>query len=110
MERMTTKAKGGSIAGYPLEIDITSIICMNMMTKKYIFASFFANYSNKLNGMNVKQLYLEVLTLLDLTFLFLRRRARPSSLKSIDLIFSGSAPPGSDRVSVVFLSAILKTS
>ena len=34
MDRTMTKARGGSMAGYPFEIEITLIICMNMMRRK----------------------------------------------------------------------------
>lgn len=34
MERRTTVTRGGSMAGYPFEMEILSIICMNMMTRK----------------------------------------------------------------------------
>ena len=48
MERMTTKARGGAIAGWPLEMEITLIICMPMITRKYKLANFLLNCSNRL--------------------------------------------------------------
>jgi len=86
MERTTTKIRGGAIAGWPLEIEITGIICINMMTKKYRFANFFVNYSNKLYGTNVMIEYFDVRTVLLRTFLLLRMLASASSFRSIERI------------------------
>ena len=61
---MTTKASGASMAGCPLEIEILSIICMNMITRKYKLAIFVENCSNKLRGKNDHHVYFEVRTML----------------------------------------------
>ena len=87
IDSTTTKTSGGAIAGYPFEIDITVIICINMITKKYRLASLLVNCANKLNGMKVNRLYLEVRTLLLLTFFCFRKFAKALSSRSIVRIF-----------------------
>lgn len=79
----TTQKSGGAIAGYPFDIEMTVIICMNMIKRKYILASFFVNYSNKFRGRKVYQRYLEVRTVLLRTFLCAFRARRDSGLRSI---------------------------
>lgn len=59
----TTMHRGGSIAGFPLEIDITSIICINIMIVKYTFDAFL-NYSTRLWGKKLHIVYLLDNTLL----------------------------------------------
>ena len=75
---MTTKARGGAIAGYPFEIDITVIIYMPIITRKYRLAIFFVNCSNKLIGIKDKIEYLEVRTVLFLTSRRLRKAVSES--------------------------------
>ena len=52
------------MAGWPLDIEMILIICMNMITKKYAFASFFVNCSNKFRNRKLYQVYFEVRTVL----------------------------------------------
>lgn len=69
MDRQTTRTRGGNMAGYPFEIEILSIVCMNMMTRKYRLAIFFENCSNRLTGTKDHQVYFEVRTVLSLVSL-----------------------------------------
>ena len=78
-----TQKRGGAIAGCPFEIEITMIICIPMISRKYIFASFFVNYSNRFTGKKVYHRYLEVRTVLLRTPLELFRALRASGFRSI---------------------------
>ena len=51
------------MAGCPPEIEMASIICMNMITMKYVLAAFLI-YSNRLKGKKVNHVYLAVFTTL----------------------------------------------
>ena len=88
MERMTTKARGGAMAGWPLEMEITLIICMPMITRKYRLASFLLNCSNRFKGKNVNTVYLEVRTLLLRTSRLCRKLSKPSGLRSMQRILA----------------------
>ena len=70
------------MAGLPSEIEMRSIVCMIMMTEKYIFEAFL-NCSSKLSGKNEKKLYFDVNTLLLINFY--------GDFKLIDLNFIGSS-------------------
>eukprot|EP00351_Strombidinopsis_sp_SopsisLIS2011_P005010 CAMPEP_0116874534 /NCGR_PEP_ID=MMETSP0463-20121206/5999_1 /TAXON_ID=181622 /ORGANISM="Strombidinopsis sp, Strain SopsisLIS2011" /LENGTH=54 /DNA_ID=CAMNT_0004518281 /DNA_START=3395 /DNA_END=3559 /DNA_ORIENTATION=- len=54
------------MAGSPLDILIASIICMNMIIKKYRFANFVKNCWNKLRGKKFKNVYFDVFTVFPL--------------------------------------------
>lgn len=54
-----TNKRGRSITGLLLEIEMTGMICIKLMIKKYTFAAF-ENYSYKFFGKNVKSVYFEV--------------------------------------------------
>ncbi len=83
MDMSTTQKSGGAIAGYPFDIEITVIICMNIIRRKYILASFFVNCSNKFTGRKVYQRYLEVRTVLLRTVFCAFKARRASGLRSI---------------------------
>ena len=70
IETTTTKARGRAITGAPLDMEMTLIICMNVMIKKYRLAIFFVNYSNRLIGRKLYHVYFDVRTVLLLMWRF----------------------------------------
>lgn len=58
-----TKISGAAIAGFPPEIEISSMVCIYVISKKYTFGAF-ENYVNKFNGRKVNGVYLAVLMVL----------------------------------------------
>ena len=55
-----TKVNGTNIAGFPSDIDITGIIYIKLIIKKYTLA-IFENYSMIFLGRKLNILYLDVL-------------------------------------------------
>jgi len=60
IETRITNIKGVASVGAPLVMDIEFIICMNVIIRKYTFASFL-NYSKMFLGKKVNTVYFAVL-------------------------------------------------